>query len=353
MFSNHQLNLDDATPASMNVKGGVRGSRCKEVAPVLVQPLCNRMQFTYAPSVSDKREAIIGPTAPRTFQLLAELVAKLVLPAEWDELTRRLIAAVLVRYFFNSDRFVECMNWCGSQSFNPAVKPEWGLNKAQLESLRASIRSEREYFHSKEGDVRWFTHHVPHNRSWDQQTSKHIGYVRELAESCLAWCDRIVDSDVDLRPAGRALVRTPGSDYVLEISFLNNGEGLVTKSVTVIADDFLHVQGFPKRDVDWSHTTIRFYDHCAALDLVVQFGGGEKAFMRIPRARSASGEPVSTTFYRDLLEAYQALLIEGSSTPVQELARRMSANPSTVKSWLRRGRVYLRRSSESNGSSTG
>lgn len=170
-----------------------------------VQPLCNRTQTGYGAVMSQEAEVVIGPSAPRTFQLLAQLVERLVLPDEWDEAARRLVAVFLIRYFFNSDTFVECMSHCGSQTFDPDDDPVWGLTKTQLESLRLAIRAERQYFHSKDGDVRWFTHHVPHNRSWanDQRTSKHIGYVRELAEWCLAWCSRIVDSDVDLRPAGR------------------------------------------------------------------------------------------------------------------------------------------------------
>jgi hypothetical protein len=61
----------------------------------------------------------------------------------------------------------------------------------------------------------------------------------------------------------------------------------------------------------------------------------------MPRRRPKPGAPLDSDFYRRVIASYRELRKEGYKNPAGELARRMNANPSTVKSWLRRGRIYL------------
>jgi hypothetical protein len=62
---------------------------------------------------------------------------------------------------------------------------------------------------------------------------------------------------------------------------------------------------------------------------------------RLPRVRPKPGVAKDLGFYRQILDEYERLLSKGHKRPAQEIARSMSENPSTVKTWLRRGRKYL------------
>jgi hypothetical protein len=75
--------------------------------------------------------------------------------------------------------------------------------------------------------------------------------------------------------------------------------------------------------------------------LAVRFAGGELPKRFAPRP--SSGRPVRTDFYEQLLSAYDELVAAGHRAPAVELARIYGADHATVKTWLRRGRSYLRR----------
>ena len=68
----------------------------------------------------------------------------------------------------------------------------------------------------------------------------------------------------------------------------------------------------------------------------------------LPRRRPAPGKQLDTDFYRRLLTNYELLIQEGYRDPAAELARRMGEKHSTVKSWLSRGRHYLKASEGGN-----
>jgi hypothetical protein len=56
----------------------------------------------------------------------------------------------------------------------------------------------------------------------------------------------------------------------------------------------------------------------------------------------ASGKAPSLAHYRAVLAAYDDLVREGHPAPISVLADRFQARPGTVKSWLHRGRRYLK-----------
>jgi hypothetical protein len=56
----------------------------------------------------------------------------------------------------------------------------------------------------------------------------------------------------------------------------------------------------------------------------------------------ASGKAPSLAHYKAVIAAYDELVREGHPAPISVLADRFQARPGTVKSWLHRGRRYLK-----------
>lgn len=88
--------------------------------------------------------------------------------------------------------------------------------------------------------------------------------------------------------------------------------------------------------------TIHLHEHVAAVR--INLGDHDlSAFKKMPRRRPKPkpGESLPVAHYRAVLDAYQALVASGESRPTAKLAERYGTNRNTIKSWLRRGRIYL------------
>lgn len=145
------------------------------------------------------------------------------------------------------------------------------------------------------------------------------------------WAVRVIQIEVGMRPGGRAILRHPQDKFTVEIQWLLDDEDKVAKPVSfhIVGDEFL-----------FAHEVPSVTRYMAALDLrrpELPQGWAR----RIPRRRPQPGKALDPDFYRRVLAVYEGLLGEGYKDPAAELARRMKANRSTVKSWLRRGRQYL------------
>ncbi|CAN5176399.1 hypothetical protein BH20ACT22_BH20ACT22_23660 [soil metagenome] len=114
-----------------------------------------------------------------------------------------------------------------------------------------------------------------------------------------------------------------------------NGDYRMTK-IEINPDKFL--SHFPR---DWD-----FFQHAVAFKLRVEGLPGRKQFLRAPRRRPKAGKPPNLDFYRRVLDQYDALVNEGCKAPAIELARRMGEPHSTVKTYIRRGRGYLKQEEE-------
>jgi hypothetical protein len=134
-----------------------------------------------------------------------------------------------------------------------------------------------------------------------------------------------------MRPGGRAVLRHPDATFTVEIQWLRDDEDGLVKPVAfhVIGDGFLYAHEVP--------SAMRYM---AAFELhLPELPKGWAR--RLPRRRPQPGKTLDPDFYRRVLTTYDGLVSEGIKDPAAELARRMKANHSTVKSWLRRGRQYL------------
>jgi hypothetical protein len=203
---------------------------------------------------------------------------------------------------------------------------EGRLTEAELELLHgwfSQSADNRRIFHLWSGRLK--LRHGQDEEMW--------AYVREVAESVWGeWLERVMDYEVEIKAAGRAVVRGPGDDYKVEIQWLFVGRSKQrrVKSVRVVADDFLSGHSMPSIN-----------EHLAAFQLrAAQRPTG--AFSRMPRSQPAPGQAADPDFYKRLLNAYQNLISEGYKNPAVELAERMDVNHNTVKSWLKRGREYLK-----------
>jgi len=146
------------------------------------------------------------------------------------------------------------------------------------------------------------------------------------------WCSAVVEAEVELKPAGLAIVRHPASDYRVDLQWAPDRKGTFRLfTVAVIPDNYL--SHFP-RSYDMHVCTCAFH-------LRVKQAKDRSAFRQAPRRRPVAGNPIDPDFYRRLLDSYERLVVEGYRNPAVELARRMNEKHGTVKSWLSRGRKYL------------
>jgi hypothetical protein len=184
--------------------------------------------------------------------------------------------------------------------------------------------------------------------SSNRATWKSEDWFRQTAWE--AWLEGVLRIEVNLRPAGRAILhdpeagahgmtgdpptsaRIPGTGFRVEI-YWNRATGAnVPTRIEIVAD--------PSGSLAYLGNTIALDRYLAAFALRIR-SAQTSAFAKVPRRRPAPGQPIDVPFYRQLIEAEKALRREGFRGPAKELARRMGENHSTVKSWLRRGRQYV------------
>lgn len=150
-----------------------------------------------------------------------------------------------------------------------------------------------------------------------------------------AWLQRVLKTEVELKPAGRAILREPDKPFKVEVQFVLDPEwaGPGIQLIQVVPDQPMDDSALASMDLD-------LVAYLAALELRFE-RGPQGSFPRAPRRRPAPGKPLDARFYRVLLDRYELLLQESYRDPAKELARRMGEKHSTVKSWLARGRRYL------------
>lgn len=146
--------------------------------------------------------------------------------------------------------------------------------------------------------------------------------------------------ELELKPGRRAVMHEPGGDRV-EIRWDETAKRVFApREVLIVADEPEGVALDPPPDL-WAYQ--------AAFMLRMQRDDKTKAERKremvwlagTPRAPKAGTTP-DPQHYRRLLNRYDELLEAGSVRPVQDLAEEWNVNPNTMKSWIRRGRKYLR-----------
>jgi hypothetical protein len=160
---------------------------------------------------------------------------------------------------------------------------------------------------------------------------------RELAKR--AWMSYVLSLDVQLKP-GRAIIRESGDTSGSRVEFRWVGTSGVRpmggRAPSVEIAEIRIFFGAPGYGMDPG-----LDDYRAAL--AVRFASAIPESFRggIPW-RPAPGQPPNLRFYRWLLASFDALAADGHRAPAVELARLLDAEHETVKTWLRRGRRYLR-----------
>jgi hypothetical protein len=145
------------------------------------------------------------------------------------------------------------------------------------------------------------------------------------------WAEKVAAIRVTLKPRGRAESREREEDAVFTVHFrwyLEHGEPIAT-SIMVVPDGGLAFN----ENVDLDA-------HMLACRLQLGPKGSPRR-ARLPR-RPRPGEAPELSFYRQLLLEYEELVKKADPAPARELANRHGLNHSTVKSYLKRGREYLR-----------
>jgi hypothetical protein len=148
--------------------------------------------------------------------------------------------------------------------------------------------------------------------------------------------------EVELRPPALAIVRDPftaasGSRVEIRWQWTSGVRPLGGNTPSLEIQEFRIVFGDPgwgaDPDLDLYRTA-----------LSMRFAGGEMPKSFAPRPHR--GQPIQTDFYKQLLAAYDQLVAEKHPAPAVELARIYKAEHATVKTWLRRGRNYLKNERE-------
>jgi hypothetical protein len=168
---------------------------------------------------------------------------------------------------------------------------------------------------------------------WDRGEPEWVWTVR-LRE----WILDVLAIEVEHKPGGRSVLRAPDppegmeiyAPYRVEIRWAYDPDAARARpfEVRVIADEYLEERSAVPKGIE------KYF-------LAFWLTSDREPPERLPRRRPAAGKPLETDFYTRVLGQYNALKLQGHKAPAAELARRMGENPSTVKSWLRRGRKYL------------
>lgn len=224
---------------------------------------------------------------------------------------------------------------------------EWFAEQIPNEGLRLDLwqRWRLKYRHVKPGEDFKLT----------EQQLKRARRDREWRR----WIERALRLEVDIKPNGRAIVRDPldqSSRVEVQWEYLK-GEGQVPLSVHIYAerderilgDMSKEMQADFKRWLEEHKREVPFLAWNPVGDLDQYLAACQIRFDRdrdkrrrlLPRSRPLPGEPANISFYAGVVDRYEQLVDEGHAAPVQEIAGSMNTNPSTVKSWLHRGRKYL------------
>jgi hypothetical protein len=141
------------------------------------------------------------------------------------------------------------------------------------------------------------------------------------------WLEYVEEIQVELHPGGRAVLDHPDTRIPVEIRFIMDPAFLPIS---------YKVEAPPGEHLPWVEISMSYY--VAALAIALEERGERIADAPLPSA----GQPPSIPFYKSLIAEYDDLLRAGHRSPVSELSVRYGAKPGTVKSWLHRGRKYVK-----------
>lgn len=151
---------------------------------------------------------------------------------------------------------------------------------------------------------------------------------------------RFMAIEVDLRPGGRAIMRSSNAGYRVEVlwEMLEGDEQhiMAIREARVIAEqDLMSIVGLHA-------SQFRFEPYLDAL-ISALANDGESFSGRVPRRRPKPGHDLDLDFYKRILAAYNDLIATGHAAPAVDLADRMGENPSTVRGWIHRARKLVDR----------
>jgi hypothetical protein len=193
-----------------------------------------------------------------------------------------------------------------------------------------------------------------------------------------AWCLDVLRIELDVQPGGRAVLRHPVDPYRVEIQWMyddkaeqpsqrgkitglkvvtDQGGWLVTGPELRGTDTLTEEQRNELEQENWIGWPLKHppdvEQFIAALNvrLPPKFGGdlSSRFFTTLPRRRPQAGQPLDPDFYRRVLAVFDELTKRGARDPAAQIAERMGEKPSTVRSWLRRGRSYIGAKGEAHG----
>jgi hypothetical protein len=159
------------------------------------------------------------------------------------------------------------------------------------------------------------------------------------------WLEYVTGIGVKLHPGGRAVAEHPDAGVPVEVRW--RPEGVTAFKVQAVPGSTL-----PSVEIPMSA-------YIAAVGLARGLAGprnhllagtiksastlsGPLTVRKAPKPPEA-GKPASYEFYRDLVTRYDALVSTGDRSPLNTLAAQYGKKRETVKSWLHRGREYLKR----------
>lgn len=164
------------------------------------------------------------------------------------------------------------------------------------------------------------------------------------------WLAYVTGIEVTLHPGARATAIHPETGVPLELRWDPE-----TDEVMSFATRLAPGQPVPRRDV-------RLSAYAAALALTRGVAGGPRVHVAgaeigaaaeistageivpvLGSSQPAAGKRPNRDFYRSLIAEVEAIYAKGDHpNPVVEVARRRGVQVGTVKSWLHRGRKYLK-----------
>jgi hypothetical protein len=153
-----------------------------------------------------------------------------------------------------------------------------------------------------------------------------------------SWLSHVSDVGVELHPNGRAILRHPRSVLPVEVRF-DADLGVVGVHLIAPPGEPLPSVEIPISECIAALELARGGQHPTTFVLTVEPARLE---IRSRATRPSSGTRPPLRFYRELVDEYNELCREAHPSPIAEIARRRRQKPATVKSWLHRGRKYLK-----------
>lgn len=151
------------------------------------------------------------------------------------------------------------------------------------------------------------------------------------------WLRWIEEIEVAIHPGGRATLSHPSEMRQVEIRWDSSKK----QTEPLFATSF-RVSAPAGQTLPWTEFQFSHYFASLGITLIRMSRASRARPNALPRPHR--GRPAPLDFYRALVAEYDELVaVDRHKHPVAELARRYDAPPGTIKSWLSRGREYLKR----------